>query len=139
MTSHAQIANAARPTDRRLLQSFTPSTASLFEVRSLSVWMTVDETSVTQMATAGSVERQIARVEGFEVRFVHASGRRVRADKRGFARYPYSRRARDASVAAWRKGRVDKTYPGCSVEVLDGSGRRVHGKALLSTVRASYA
>ena len=89
MTSHAQIANAARPTDRRLLQSFTPSTASLFEVRSLSVWMTVDETSVTQMATAGSVERQIARVEG--------------------------------------------------VEVLDGSGRRVHGKALLSTVRASYA
>jgi hypothetical protein len=101
--------------------------------------MTVDETSMTRMATAGSVERQIAKVEGFEVRFVHASGRRVRADKLGFTRYPYSRRARDASVAAWRKGRVDKTYPECSIEVLDGSGRSVHGKTLLSTVRASYA
>jgi hypothetical protein len=91
------------------------------------------------MATARSVEKQIAKVEGFGVRFVHASGRRVSADKVGFARYPYSRRARDASVAAWRKGRVASTYPEFSVEVLDVSGRRVHGKTLLSTVRDSYA
>jgi hypothetical protein len=91
------------------------------------------------MASAGSVERRIAKIEGFQVRFVNANGRKVRADTQGFTPYPYSRRASDASVAAWRKGRVDKTYPGYSIEALNGHGRSVHGKTLLSTVRDSYA
>jgi ribosomal protein L34 len=89
--------------------------------------------------TLNSVERSIARVEGFNVRFTTSNGRKVRSDVSGLSAYPYVRGARDGSVAAWRKARIQATYPEYSVQVLDGAGRAVHGKTLLSTVRNGYA
>src|SRR5207244_4195210 len=42
------------------------------------------------------------------------------------------------TVAGWRDTRFATTFADFDVEVLDASGVPVHGKTLLSTVRATY-
>lgn len=76
------------------------------------------------------VEKSICKVEGFTVRFRHATpgtakGRDVRGDKSNLPSYSYQRIAAGTqTVAAWIGTRFAKSYPGFAVEVLDGSGKK---------------
>ena len=87
-----------------------------------------------------SIERQIRKVEGFEVRILHGRDLRdVRSDKRGIPGYRYVRMMKhDATVLQWRKQRFGQSYPGYRVEVLRADGRVAHGAMLLGTVRDGY-
>jgi hypothetical protein len=96
------------------------------------------------MPTVAFTESKIAAVERFAVRLRFAGpgrtkGRDVRGDRTDFPSYPY-RRAASASitVAAWIQARFEPTFPGYAVDVLDANERVVSGRALLSTVRATY-
>ena len=69
-----------------------------------------------------------------------AKRRDVRGDKKNMPSYSYRRKAAgNQTVAAWIESRFDKNFPGYKVEVLDGDGKKVHGKTLLSTVRDTYS
>jgi hypothetical protein len=84
-------------------------------------------------------EKKISAIEGFAVRFLHAAGRDVRSDKKNMPSYVYQRKAPGTqTVAAWLGGRFSKSYPGYKAVVLDGNGKKVHGKTLLSTLRDTY-
>lgn len=88
-------------------------------------------------------EKKISAIEGFVVRFLHAgpgtNGRNVRSDMKNLPSYSYLRKAAgNQTVAAWIENRFAKKFPGFKVEVLDGNGKKVHGKTLLSTLRATY-
>jgi hypothetical protein len=84
-----------------------------------------------------TVSDEIFQVEGFRVSLVpRSTSRPVLASA---AEYHYQRAARDHwSVARWRQERFWPDYPDFDVEVLDNDGRVVHGRTLLSTVRATY-
>lgn len=90
-------------------------------------------------------EKKISVIEGFAVRFLHSApgngkGRDVRSDKLNLPSYTYRRKTPGAqTVASWIEGRFSKSFPGYKVEVLDSSGKKVHGKTLLSTVRDTYS
>ena len=90
-------------------------------------------------------EKKINVIEGFAVRFLHAApgnakGRDVRGDKKNLPSYRYQRRAPGTqTVAAWIESRFSKSFPGYKVEVIDGYGKKVHGKTLLSTLRDTYS
>ncbi len=78
-------------------------------------------------------EKKISVIEGFAVKFLHAApgnkGRDVRSDKKNLPSYLYQRKAAGTqTVAAWIESRFSKSFPGYKVEVLDGDGRKVHGK-----------
>ena len=96
------------------------------------------------MAKVSSVEKQIARVEGFSVRFLHsgpgrAIGRDVRSDREDVPGYKYQRAAAGGiTVRAWADSRFSRSYPGFAVEVLNDDGSVAHGARLLSNVRAAY-
>lgn len=96
------------------------------------------------MPTVRHVEGTIQRVEGFAVKLRYAApgrqaGRDIRSDRTDFNSYPYSNAApRSYTVAEWREKRLEKTYAGITADVLDGDGRTVHGRTLLSSVRESY-
>lgn len=97
------------------------------------------------MATVRTVERQIRRLEGFDVK-VHflgpgrERGRNVRSDRQDLPGYDYERRRADHdTVSTWRTERFERAYPGFTAAVLDGRGDEVDGRTLLATVRASYA
>lgn len=90
-------------------------------------------------------EKKISVIEGFAVKFLHAApgrakGRDVRGDMKDLPSYTYLRKAAGTqTVAAWIENRFKPNFPGFRVEVLDGNGKRVHGKTLLSTVRDTYS
>jgi hypothetical protein len=89
------------------------------------------------MKLAKTVAEQIFEIEGFEVRFVSRDGSDI--TQRRVDDYRYERAARhNWTVARWRDNRFTPNYPDFDVEVLAGDGRVVHGKTLLSTVRATY-
>jgi|SRR4051794_11398424 hypothetical protein len=96
------------------------------------------------MPTVKRVQKQIARVERFEVRFLYqgpgpTAGRDVRDDRSGIPSYTYERAAADdRSVAAWIEGRFKVAFPGFDAEVLDGAGRVVSRRTKLATVRSTY-
>ncbi len=96
------------------------------------------------MPTVEFVEKKIAVVESFAVRFrfsgpSRAKGRDVRSDRADVPTYGYRRAASGSwTVAAWIEGRFAPAFPGYAIDVLDGNSRVVHGKTLLSTVRDSY-
>jgi hypothetical protein len=91
------------------------------------------------VATIRSVERTIAKVEGFRANFLHPDGRDVRGDKQELPPYRFERGAKDEfTVAHWRAARFRRRYPGYDAEVLYGDGTIAHGRTKLATVRASY-
>ena len=96
------------------------------------------------MPTVKNVQRQIRRVEGFDVHFVYegpgpTSGRDVRDDRTGIPSYHYARAAADKlTVGAWIDTRFKKTFPGFDAIVLDGSAHVVNTRTRLATVRSSY-
>lgn len=91
------------------------------------------------MAKIGSVEKQIRKLEEFDVQFLHAGGRDVRADKQDVPGYDYDRKLKgSATVADWIVGRFKKKYPGYGVRVLKADGTKASGQTRLTTVRDSY-
>lgn len=91
------------------------------------------------MPTIKNFQRQVRRIEGFDVRVLHPDGRDVRDDMRIKVDYPYLRAAAsNVSVAEWRKRRAETVLPGFEVVVLSAGGKVVHGRTLLETVRAKY-
>lgn len=91
------------------------------------------------MPTIKNFQRQVRRVEGFDVRVRHLDGRDVRDDMRIRADYSYQRAAAgNVSVTEWRERRAETVLPGFVVEVLSPSGKTVHGRTLLDNVRAGY-
>jgi hypothetical protein len=95
------------------------------------------------MPTVKNVQRQIQRLEGFEVRFLYegpgpTAGRDVRDDRSGLPGYPYERASYDSTVADWVERRFKCTFPGFDVEVLKGDGSVAGGRTKLSTVRSTY-
>lgn len=91
----------------------------------------------SETLTSRELEEAIARVEGFPVRLVNEDGRRIRADRGGFAQYPYERALRgDYSVSDWKETRFYRNYDGIVVEVLNADDESVHGRTLLRNVRS---
>jgi hypothetical protein len=91
------------------------------------------------VATVRSIERQIARLEHFDVRLLYEDGRDIRGDRSSLPGYPFERALRNsASVREWIDHRFKSVYPGFDVEVVDARGRHVHGRTLLGTVRDTY-
>jgi len=89
------------------------------------------------MKSTKTVAEQIFEIEGFAVRFISLDG--SDPSLRRVEDYEFQRAARRTwTVASWRDNRFATLYPDFDVEVLDGEGRVVHGKTLVSTVRASY-
>src|ERR1700722_9137674 len=90
------------------------------------------------MRSPKSVASQIATVEGFEVRFVLIDG--GEPERRRIDDYPYERAAQETwTVAHWRSHRIVSNYPDFTVEALDTTGKAVHGKTLLSSLRNQWA
>ena len=89
------------------------------------------------MTSLAALAEQIFQVEGFRVSLSspNSEGHRpARLDA-----YPYERAARhNWSVSRWRGQRFEGSYTDLVVQVLDGDGRAVHGRTMLSTVRATY-
>ena len=91
------------------------------------------------MTTVKNVLRKIARVEKFDVKFKHPSGRDINDNKDNVPTYKYSNMARDAiTVSTWKAQRFRPNYPGFNIDVLNGDRSPVAGNTLLSSVRASY-
>jgi hypothetical protein len=91
------------------------------------------------MATVRSIERQIAKVEGFKVRVLYEDGRDVRSDRSNLPGYHYGRALKgSANVREWIDRRFKTAYPGFDVEVFDADGRHMHGRTRLTTVRDTY-
>ncbi len=89
------------------------------------------------MKSVKSVQENIAAVEGFNVRFLASDG--ADTGKRRVIDYPYINAVnRHWTVARWKRTTFAPAYPELDVEVLDWNGNALHGKTLLSTVRATY-
>ena len=89
--------------------------------------------------TVKNVERQIRRVEGFEVRFLYPRGTDVRSDKSEVNPYGYKHAAPDnITVAAWIRKRFKHSYQGFDADVMKANGKPARGNTKLATVRGSY-
>ena len=92
------------------------------------------------MATIKQVERQIEKIEAFEVTFRHIDrGRDVRGDRGAIPSYPYERALKNkANVKKWIETRFQPNYLGFDVDIHTRDGSRAHGRTLLGTVRDTY-
>ncbi len=91
------------------------------------------------MATVGSVERRIERVEGFPVVIKHLDGRNVRDDRMRMPHYPFDRAMKNGSnVTAWKSRRFYAIYPGFEVDVIGRDHFPKHGGTRLGSVRDEF-
>jgi hypothetical protein len=91
------------------------------------------------MPKVGRVELSICKLEGFLVAIKYHDGANVRSDREGIPGWPYDRAARDSwTVAEWKQNRFAKTYPGFTVDVLDGDRNVAAGQMRLERLRDSY-
>ncbi|MGI8753282.1 MAG: hypothetical protein ACR2MN_13375 [Acidimicrobiales bacterium] len=91
------------------------------------------------MATIKAIEAKIEKIEGYKVHVRYEDGRDVRGDRANLPTYPYERALKNsANVSDWTQNRFKATYPGFDVDVLNYSGKRVHGRTKLATVRDTY-
>jgi hypothetical protein len=85
------------------------------------------------MATKKTIEKNIALMEGFEVRIRGEAGRRSLPD------YGYGRAARAAfTVADWKRARFTRHYWEYEVDVLRGDGKVAPNTMTLEKLRSSY-
>ena len=93
------------------------------------------------MTTVLTRTNEIFACEGFSIVVKNKkTGRRIMLGRNGvLGPYPCTRKLRDsATVADWRGGRFEVTYPGYTCDVLKADGQRATGQMLLATVRATY-
>jgi hypothetical protein len=92
------------------------------------------------MASVGSIQRQIFRVEEFNVKFKdYKTLRDINDNRRGIPGYPYRIKLKNScSVAAWKNIRFKKCYSGFKVDVLYADGSIANGRTHLWTVRNTY-
>ena len=91
------------------------------------------------MASVKTIERNIGKLEGFDIRFCHLDGADVHSDKTLIPAYPFEFAADGSmTVLAWKEQRFIRAYPDFKVEILDASGQECDGEMLLSNVRDSY-
>ena len=94
------------------------------------------------MATIKTVQREIAKFEGFEVIIKHGlNGRDVRDDRSRVPGYSgqYERIARNSfTVADWIRTRFENRYPGFRVTVLRADGKAANGRNKLDSLRRQY-
>ena len=91
------------------------------------------------MATVGSVERRIERVEGFPVVIKHLDGRNVRNDRTRMPHYPFDRAMKNGSnITAWKARRFYAIYPGFEVDVIGRDHQPKHGGTRLGSVRDEF-
>lgn len=92
------------------------------------------------MAKVKNVEKRIWDIEGFDVIIKHG-GKNKRSDATGLPHYTkYEKMAKnDMTVSEWKKNRFSPTFPGYTVDVLDGDGKVVSGHSKLGNVRDSYS
>lgn len=91
------------------------------------------------MATVGSVERRIERVEGFPVVIKHLDGRNVRNDRMRMPHYPFDRAMKNGSnITAWKLRRFYAIYPGFEVDVVGRDRLAKHGGTRLGSVRDEF-
>ena len=91
------------------------------------------------MSLTRDVERQIWKIEGFEIHVLHEDGRNLRGDRQGLPWYKYKVGAKnDMTVEAWKQTRFRPHYSGFDVKVVNASGEAVPGNTRLGTVRATY-
>jgi hypothetical protein len=94
---------------------------------------------VARMPLMENVEKKIFKIEGFEVRVHHESGRDIRDDKANVPQYPYKRALKNTkTVAGWRTGRFANRYPGYTVKVYTADGSEAAGNTRLSSLRDTY-
>lgn len=91
------------------------------------------------MATVGSVERRIERIEGFPVVIKHLDGRNVRNDRTRMPHYPFDRAMKNGSnITAWKLRRFYAVYPGFEVDVVGRDHLPRHGGTRLGSVRDEF-
>jgi hypothetical protein len=91
------------------------------------------------VASIKAIERNIGKLEGFDIRFCHHSGKDVRSDKTLIPAYPFEFAAEGSmTVTAWKEQRFMPAFPDFKAEILDASGQECDGEMLLSKVRKSY-
>jgi len=94
------------------------------------------------VATIKTVQREIAKFEGFAVVIKHGfNGRDVRDDKSCVPGYSgkYERIARNSfTVADWIRTRFESRYPGFKVTVLRANGKAADGRMKLESLRRQY-
>ncbi|MCJ7575480.1 MAG: hypothetical protein MUO80_02200 [Dehalococcoidia bacterium] len=89
------------------------------------------------MVLRKTVNRQIWRCEGFEVKIKH-DGRVIKSNC-SLPVYTYKNALKNVkSVAQWKIDRFSRCYPGYEVDVLDAKGKVARGKTKLGTVRDTY-
>ena len=89
------------------------------------------------MVSRKTVDRQIKKCEGFDVKIKH-DGRLVNRNT-SLPAYGFRIALKGKkSVAQWKSERFFKCYPGYEVDVLDAEGKTARGKTKLSTVRDTY-
>lgn len=90
------------------------------------------------MPKVKNVEKQIRKIEGFDVNFTR-DGKNVRGDKKGFNQWDGKKQSKNNMTACKFEQKFQKRYPGYDVEILDGNGDVVtRGQTNLGTIRDSY-
>ncbi|AHF94921.1 hypothetical protein OPIT5_29910 [Opitutaceae bacterium TAV5] len=92
------------------------------------------------MTKVKNVEKRIWDIEGFDV-VIKQNGKNKRSDASGLPHYiKYEKMAKnDMTVSEWKKARFSPTFPGYTVDVIDGNGKKVTGNTKLGTVRDTYS
>ena len=86
------------------------------------------------MATAGELEQQISRIEGFNAT-IKQGGKDVRSDKGGFEDWPYQKQSKgNMTVSEWIS-KFQNQYPGYDVDVSSAGNAYIHGNTLLKNIR----
>jgi len=89
------------------------------------------------MVLRKTVNRQIRKCEGFDVKIKH-DGLVVKSNSR-LPAYGYMKALKNIkSVAQWKNDRFFERYPGYEVDVLDARRKVARGKTKLGTVRDTY-
>ncbi|MBE8953424.1 MAG: hypothetical protein SR1Q7_09820 [Quinella sp. 1Q7] len=86
------------------------------------------------MATAGELEQQISRIEGFDAT-IKQGGKDVRSDKGGFEDWPYQKQSKDTMTVSKWISKFQTQYPGYDVEVSSGGNADIHGNTHLKNIR----
>jgi hypothetical protein len=89
--------------------------------------------------TVGALLIQIEKIEKVQV-IMRSDGRRIRSDRQGMASYNslQERQLAGSSTVAALERRLQKHYPKCSFDVLEGDGSVAARNAKLANVRKSY-